>query len=182
MTYFFKKINKVTLLISLDIGLPVHRFAPLTAKRINRYLLPSVALSPPNSSPSFRSNPLPMPVPDGRLHATVHPVKGLFSSLFQGSSFRSLTARRQKETRKWKRKRDAFKRHLFSYTYQLPSMKFIAFSACPAATTSIRRSSLRARNHPCRYATEFSKLFSVSIPNIAISAAEPISAISSSLL
>ena len=81
MTYFFKKINKVTLLISLDIGLPVHRFAPLTAKRINRYLLPAVAPSPLHSSPSFRSDPLPMPVPDGRLYAAVHPVKGLFSSL-----------------------------------------------------------------------------------------------------
>lgn len=167
---------------NLHIGLPVHRLAPLTAKRINRYLLPSVALSPPNSSPSFRSDPLPMPVPDGRLHAAAHPVKGLFSSLFQGSSFRSLTARKQKGIRKWKRKRDAFKRHLFSHTYQFPSMKFTAFSACPAAMTIIRLSSFKARNQPCRYATEFLKLFFVSIPNIARRATEPISATSSSLL
>lgn len=89
-----QKIKKDIRINSIDIGLPVHRFAPLTAKRINRYLLPAVAPSPLHSSPSFRSDSLPMPVPDGRLYAAVHPVKDLISSLFQGSSFRSLTARR----------------------------------------------------------------------------------------
>ena len=81
MTYFSNKINRLIQIKTLHIGLPVHRFALLTAKRINRYLLPAVALTPLHSSPSFRLDPLPMPVPDGRLYAAVHPVKGLFSSL-----------------------------------------------------------------------------------------------------
>lgn len=132
------------------IGLPVHRFAPLTAKRINRYLIPTVAQIPLHSSPSFRSDPFPMPAPEGRLHASFHPVKGLFSSPPQGSSLRSLADKTKEKNTEMGKKRDALKRHPFSHLYQFPIMNFTAFSACPAAMTIILRSSRNARNHPCK--------------------------------